>query len=162
VAQFYPREEVRATQDTDFVKLYYVGRTHPGISRAQGQLHWNSSHGAVSRQDIALSQCTKYVQAHTIESTFVNNIVAERGYEQDPEGIGHAELWVNTVESPADPDADPEVAAEVDAMSMQDIDLFIDKNNSQCFVTKDHYLLDKRIITRTKDGGMPKFLSAVY
>jgi len=158
IAQFYPvdAEDVRATFDNDYVRIHYCVRAFPKLTRQMAQLHWNTCHGAVSRQDIKYSALKKYLQAHAIDSTFVNELVKLRGYEVDSTFIGHAEAWISQV-SPS-PDYPEEEAAEVAAMSLDDIDLFADKSRSQVFVTKDHFIIDKKIIVRP----MPSFFGAVY
>jgi len=138
------------------VKLIYCVRCPDGLTRAQAQLYWIACHGAVSRQDIKYSVLSKYVQAHNIDSTFVDELVKIRGYEFNPRFIGHAEAWLDTQAPPKDFPEDE--AAEVMAMSMEDIDYFADKTVSQVFATKEHFLLDKPVITRP----MPRFFSAVY
>jgi len=156
LAQFYPVEDYRAFPDSSIVKLIYCVRCLPGLTRAQAQLHWNACHGAVSRQDIRYSVLSKYVQAHNIDSTFVDDLVKLRGYEANPRFIGHAEAWLDTQAPPKD--VPEEEAAEVVAMSMDDIDHFADKTISQVYATNEHFIIDKPVITRP----MPKFYSAVY
>ena len=156
LAQFYPAQDYRATPDTSFVKIYYCVRKFSELTRAQAQLHWNACHGAVSRQDIKYSVQSKYIQAHNIDSTFVDELAQKRGYIVDPNFIGHAEGWIDSnAEAPEFPAGE---AAEVVAMSMDDIDLFADKASSQLFVCKEHFIIDKPVIVRP----IPKFFSAVY
>jgi len=156
LAQFYPVEDHRASLDNAIVKLIYCVRILPGLTRDQAQLHWNACHGAVSRQDIGYSVLSKYVQAHNIDSTFVDDLTKLNGYDPDPNLVGHAEAWLDTSAPPKD--FPEEEAAEIVAMSMEDIDYFADKNVSQVFATKEHFVIDERVITRP----MPKFFSAVY
>ena len=158
LAQFYPADAagVFATTDSSYVKVMYCVRALPEINRQQAQLHWNACHGAVSRQDIEYSVIKKYIQGHAIDSTFVNQLVAERGYEADQSFIGCAEGWIDVEQAPKDfPEAEK---AEVVAMSMDDITLFSDRERSQVFVSKEHVIIDKPVIVRP----MPKFFSAVY
>jgi len=154
--QFYPVEEYRAKPGNGIVKIYYCARCLPELTREQAQLHWNACHGAVSRQDIRYSALSKYVQAHTIDSTFVDEMVDLRNYLVEPCFIGHAEAWLDTKAPPKD--IPEEETAEVVAMSMDDIDLFTDKHSSQVFAAQEHFIIDKPVITRP----MPKFFSAVY
>jgi hypothetical protein len=154
--QFYPIEEYRAQPGNGIIKIYYCVRSQPGITRAQSQLHWNACHGAVSRQDIRYSVLSKYIQAHTIDSSFVDEISALRGYLVEPNMIGHAEAWLDTEAAPKE--FPQQEAAEVVAMSMDDIKLFADAKSSQVFAAKEHFIIDKPVITRP----MPRFFSAVY
>ena len=158
LAQFYPTKasEIRATPDSSFVKIFFVARCLAGLTREQAQLHWNACHGGVSRQDIKYSSLSTYVQCHTIPSTFVDQLVQARGFEVDPDLIGHAEGWINTEQTPKD--FPEEVLAEVVAMSMDDIDLFADKQKGNVFVCHEHYVIDNPVIVRP----MPKFFGAVY
>jgi hypothetical protein len=156
LVQFYPIKDYRAEPDNSFVKIYYCVRKLPELTRSQAQLHWNACHGAVSRQDIKYSVQSKYIQAHNIDSTFVDELVQKRGYQVDSDFIGHAEGWTNVTTSA--PNFPEDEMAEVVAMSMDDIELFTDKTRSQLFVSKEHYVIDKPVIVRP----MPTFFSAVY
>ena len=158
LAQFYPPDagEIRATPDGNYVKIFYVARAFDHLTREQAQLHWNACHGAVSRQDIKYSVMKMYVQCHAIESTFVNLLCDEKGFEVDPTLIGHAQGWIDVIQEPKPfPDAEK---AEVEAMSMDDIDLFADKRRGCVFVAHEHYVIDKKVIV----CPMPTFFSAVY
>lgn len=158
IAQFYTHdaEEVHAKPGSEYVHIHYVVRKYSHLSRQGAQLHWNACHGAVSRQDIKYSVQKKYVQAHVIDSTFVDFISNLRGYEVCDDLIGHAEGWISTQQ--VAPDFPADECAEVVAMSMDDIDLFADKDRGRLFVTQDHYIIDKQIIVRP----MPAFFGAVY
>jgi|TARA_B110000240_G_C13436274_1_gene425980 hypothetical protein len=156
LVQFFPVDDYRATIDNSFVKIYYCVRKLSELTRAEAQLHWNTCHGALSRQDIKYSVQSKYIQAHNIDSTFVDELAQKRGYDVDPDFIGHAEGWIDTNTRVLEFSADE--YAEVVAMSMDDIDLFTDKKRSQLFVSKEYYIIDKPVIVRP----MPKFFSAVY
>ena len=164
--QFFPVDgnEVRAVPESDFYKIYYVVRIFPHLDRAGAQLHWNACHGGESRQHIRYSQQKKYIQAHAIDSTFVERLAAHRGYEVDPLLIGHAEGWVNPDERPKH--IPEEEAARVASMTMDDIDLFADKARGCLFYAKEHFVLDETIVTRpdpkVNDKPMPAFFSAVY
>ena len=158
LAQFYPADamEIRANPDSSVVKIFFVARCLEGLTRQQAQLHWNACHGGVSRQDVKYSVLSTYLQCHSIPSTFVEQLVDLRGYQYDPLLIGHAEGWIDTAQPPKDFPED--VMAEVVAMSMDDIDLFADKDKGNVFVCHEHYVIDKPIIVRP----MPKFFGAIY
>ncbi len=166
LVQFFPVDgnDVRATDDSPYYKIYYVVRVLPHITPAQAQLHWNACHGGESRQHIRYSSQKKYIQAHAIESTFVDELAAKRGYEIDPTLIGHAEGWIDPNQSPRD--VKPKDAERVNKMTMDDIDLFSDKARGCVFFTKEHYIIDEPVVRRTNDGSkdqpMPTFFSAVY
>lgn len=166
LVQFYPvdAEDVRATEGSPYLKIYYPVRILPHLTRAQTQLHWNACHGAESRQHIKYSSQKKYIQAHAIDSTFVNQVAAKRGYEVDPTLIGHAEGWIDIAQAPKDfPEHE---SAEIVSMTMDDIDLFADKKRGSVFFTQEHFIIDERVITRpnkaVSDKLMPQFFSAVY
>jgi hypothetical protein len=166
LVQFYPANasDIRATPGGDYLKIYYPVRIFPHLTREQAQLHWNACHGGESRDHIKYSQQKKYIQAHAIDSTFVDELCAQRGYEVDPTFIGHAEGWF---ELEAEPLPYPEdECAEIRSMTMDDIDLFSDKSRGSVFFTLEHYVIDKKIVTRpnpeVNDLKMPAFFSAVY
>lgn len=166
LVQFYPvdADQVRATEDSSYLKIYYPVRVFPHLTRAQAQLHWNACHGAESRQHIKYSVQKKYIQAHAIDSTFVDQLTAARGYEVDPTFIGHAEGWIDQHQAAKDfPEAE---VTEIVSMTMDDIDLFSDKARGSVFFTREHFIMDKTVITRpdksVNDRPMPAFFSAVY
>lgn len=162
LVQFYPTdsEYVRATKGSDYLKIYYPVRIHRHLTRQQAQLHWNACHGGESRQHINFSAMKKYIQAHVIDSTFVDRLAAKRGYEVDPTLIGHVEGWVSTTAEPNDLPA--EESAAIRSMTMDDIDLFSDKERGSTFFAQEYYIMDNTVVTRTKDHKMPAFFSAVY
>jgi hypothetical protein len=166
LVQFFPADanEVRATEGSGYLKIYYHVRVFPELTRQQAQLHWNACHGGESRQHIQYSQQKKYIQAHTIDSTFVEQLVVARGYEVDPTIIGHAEGWVGLSPEPKNFPAEEE--AQIVSMTMDDIDLFSDRKRGNVFFTTEHYVLDEPVISRPNkkrnDRSMPAFFGAVY
>ncbi len=164
LVQFFPADanSVRATENDPYLKIYYHVRIFPHIPRQGAQLHWNASHGSESRQHIKYSKQEKYIQAHKIDSTFVDELTTLRGYEDDPTIIGHAEGWVGL--DPAPTTFSEEEEAEIVSMTMDDIDLFADKSRGNVFFATEHYVMDETVITRPTKGDkpMPEFFSAVY
>ena len=164
LAQFFPLDgnEVRATPESDYLKIYYPAHHYSHLTRAQAQLHWNACHGAESRQHIRYSRQKKYIQCHAIDSTFVDWLRDLRGYGDQPCFIGHAEGWINPGFEPEA--AGAEDAAEIVRMTMDDIDLFSDKTQGAVFMAQEHYILDQTVVTRTDPSDpsapMPAFFSA--
>ena len=163
LVQFYPVDaaRIRATSDDPYLKVFYHVRSLPHISRESAQLHWNACHGGESRQHIHLSKNKKYLQAHKIDSTFVDQLTELRGYEDDPTIIGHAEAWLLADAEEKQPTAEER---EATSMTLDDIDLFTNKSRSNVFLTNESFLLDDTIVTRPTGGGkrMPEFFSAIY
>jgi hypothetical protein len=165
-AQFFPADanEVRATEGSSYKKIFYVIRIHDHLTRQQAQLHWNACHGGESRQHIHYSTQKKYIQAHAIDSTFVDELVTKRGYEVDPMLIGQAEGWIDPLQAPAW--VDQADAARISTMTIEDIDLFSNKKRGNVFFTREHYVLDEVVVTRSdredEKSAMPSFFSAVY
>jgi len=166
LVQFFPvdAQDVRATEGSPYLKIYYPARRHAHVTREQAQLHWNACHGAESRQHISYSQQKMYIQAHAIDSTFVDQLAASRGYELDDTLIGHAEGWV--LLDGKTKDCPEEESAEIVRMTLDDIDLFADKKRGNVFFAHEHFIKDETIITRpnssVNDKPMPEFFSAVY
>ncbi len=166
LVQFFPIDanEIRATGESPYLKIYYVVRSLPHIDPRHAQLHWNACHGGESRQHIRYSRQKKYIQAHGIDSTFVDQLIAQRGYESDPYLIGHAEGWIDPCKPPCG--FSEEDAARVNRMTMDDIDLFSDKPRGNVFFAREHYIMDEEVVVRpnpnVNDKLMPEFFSAVY
>jgi len=162
ISQTYPREPIRGDAESDYMKFFYLA-AYPDHIPLQGlQLHMNACHGAMSRLSFEYSMFSKYLQQFRIESTFVNELISERGYVLEPNFAGHAELYINKYKSPVEADVDQESADYESAMSREDFSVFVDKPNAQCFISLEHYVLDRNICVRTKSGKVPVFFSAVY
>jgi hypothetical protein len=162
LVQFYPvdAEDVRATEGSPYLKIYYPVRILPNLTRQPAQLHWNACHGAESRQHIKYSSQKKYIQAHAIDSTFVDQLATRRGYEVDPTFIGHAEGWIDQFQ--AAKDFPEEETAEIARMTMDDIDLFADKKRGSVFFTREHYIMDNIVISRPNREVNQRLMPAFF
>ena len=145
-----------AATDSPVIKIMYTARLKKGISRKEGQLHWQCCHGGLSRENIKHSSYFKYFQSHNIESTFVKRMIQERGYYHDKQLAGHAEAWLDLSAKPKK--TKKKLAQKIAIMDKLDIELFVNNKKAQFFVAKEHFILDKKVF----DLPMPTFFSAVY
>ncbi len=146
LAQIFPREKVAATPDNTYLKVFYVPRRLDHLSLDQAQLHWNTCHGGMARQFGEFLVYDKYVQGHRKDSSLVWQMksLLNAEFENLDSIIGQAEAWLDrrvlsTLEGP-----ETELMMR---MLLDDILLFVDPGSSHIFGTKEHFILDKQVIT---------------
>ena len=146
VPQIFPREEVVATPDNAYVKIYYVPRRRPELSLDEALLHWNSCHGGLARQYASILPYDKYLQGHRHESAVCDELkdLLGGGFEDEKSIIGQAEAWLERgVFAGLD---GPEVG-DMSRKLLEDIDLFVTPSSSHIFATKEHIILNRQIVT---------------
>jgi len=162
IAQTNAHLLLRATENDDYIKAFYLGTFHKHLPLQAIQLHMNACHGAMSRLSAQYSSFFRYVQQFRIESTFANELIEQRGYQLEENFAGHAELMIPKAERVIPDDYDHEDAANESEMSLEDFDCFIYKPDTQCFACVEHYVIEKKIVVRDKNGKLPVFFSAEY
>jgi uncharacterized protein (TIGR02118 family) len=79
------------------IRLVFVLRRKPGISRADFQRYWRETHGPLVASHSTSLNILRYVQVHTLEDP-VNDQLAEARGGMEPPYDGVAELWWNNRE----------------------------------------------------------------
>jgi hypothetical protein len=146
LAQLFPREDICATWDNTYLKVFYVPRRLAHLSLAEAQLHWNSCHGGMARQFANFLPYDKYIQGHRAPSQKIDELKAFLGgeFENLDSIIGQAEAWIDRRVMPTL--AGPEVERMM-RMLVVDIDLFVEADSSHIFATKEHVIYSTSVIT---------------
>ena len=146
IPQVFSRESYVATDDTNYMKVFYVPQRLPGLSLAQAQLHWINCHGTLARQFIKRLPFDKYIQGHRVESKVIDDFKSMLGdeFENLDTNIGQAEAWL--ARSAPDAMNDPE-AERMMHMLTEDIELFVNPGLSHYLGTREHIILDEPVIT---------------
>ncbi len=85
-------ENLVASPDSPYVKLYYL-LNHPENQKFdEVQLYWRMNHGPLVRHFGQALQIMRYIQVHRLDDEFNKTFAASRGTVIPPY-FGHAELW---------------------------------------------------------------------
>lgn len=146
VPQVFSGEDCTATPDSMNLKAIYAASALPRVSLQEAQLHWNACHGAMARQFVKMLPYRQYIQAMRHESKVLDEFRAllGDGFESLDGRIGHAEAWLDRRIVPTL--QGPEVARMM-GMLAEDISLFVDAKRGAVFVTKEHVVLSRPVIT---------------
>lgn len=110
------------------IRLAFVLRRKPGMSRAEFQKYWRETHGPLVASHSKALNILRYVQLHTVEDTINDQLAAARG-GMEPPYDGVAELWWNNREE-ITANAGSEAAKTAGRELLQDEARFIDLPNS--------------------------------
>ncbi len=111
------------------------------------QLYWRMHHGPLARQAAQTLGFLRYLQVHRYQTAMADGFREMRGIPET-RMMGHAEIWLNRYEFSAV--AGPEVDA-VFEMALPETKSFVDLKNSVFFVSKEHVLVDRPVVT----GAIP-------
>ncbi len=78
------------------IRLTYVLRRLPSLSRAEFQQYWRNTHSPLVAKHATTLACRKYVQVHTLEDPLNAAFAQTRGSLEPYDGV--AKLWWNTKE----------------------------------------------------------------
>jgi uncharacterized protein (TIGR02118 family) len=78
------------------IRLTYVLRRLPSLSRAEFQQYWRNTHGPLVAKHATTLACRKYVQVHTFEDPLNASFAQMRGSLEPYDGV--AKLRWNTKE----------------------------------------------------------------
>ena len=117
------------------VKLVFLLRRLPHLSREEFQRYWLAEHGPLVRSHAAALRIRRYVQTHTLTHPLNGALAASRGGPEEFDGV--AELWWDSPEALAEATATPEGRAASLAL-LEDERKFIDLGRSPLFVAAEH------------------------
>ena len=80
------------------IRLEFVLRRKPGMSRADFQAYWRNVHGPMVARHSTTLNIHRYIQLHTLDDPINDALAVARG-GMEPEYDGVAELWWETPES---------------------------------------------------------------
>ena len=75
------------------IRLVYVLRRLPNLSRQEFQTYWQDTHGPLVAKHSTVMRVRRYVQTHTLDDPINDLLQAPRGTAEPYDGV--AELWWN-------------------------------------------------------------------
>lgn len=120
------------------VKLVFVLRRRPELSREEFQAYWREKHAPLVASHGASLGLKRYVQTHTLDSPLNDLLQASRGGPAEYDGV--AELWWESAEAFGAAAASPagmQAAAEL----LEDEAKFIDLANSPLWLAEEHQIV---------------------
>ena len=93
----FPDSSNRVSYDSRMIRLTFVLRRKPELSREDFQSYWRSTHGPLVAKHAQHLNVLRYVQVHTLEDPANDAMAAARG-GMEPPYDGVAELWWRTRE----------------------------------------------------------------
>ncbi|MBW2624187.1 MAG: EthD domain-containing protein [Deltaproteobacteria bacterium] len=131
-------ENIMATEDSSIVKLFYVFRRPPNLSRAETHLYWRMNHGPLIRRNVPPVGILRYIQVHTIDHPMADQSREMRGGMEEIYD-GHAELWYDMNR----PVGDVEASQKAVDLFLEDERNFIDFSRSAMWYGKEHVFVER-------------------
>src|SRR5215475_8267435 len=78
------------------IRLTYVLRRLPALSRQDFQRYWRETHGPLVAKHATTLACRKYVQVHTLDDPLNGAFIESRGLMEPYDGMDA--LWWNNME----------------------------------------------------------------
>jgi uncharacterized protein (TIGR02118 family) len=118
------------------IKLMYCLRRKPGVSRADFQHYWRTTHAPLVAGVAETLGVRRYVQSHTIATGLDDAIAVARGCTVEPYD-GVAELWWDD-EASLIAGADSETGQQAGILLLKDEANFIDFERSAIFFVSEN------------------------
>ena len=120
------------------MKLSFVLRRLPTLSRAEFQSYWRETHAALVAQHAQALRIKRYVQTHTLNHPANEALRSGRGGPAEYDGV--AELWWESIEAFAEAAGTAEGIAAGKAL-LEDERRFIDLEHSPIWLSEEHEVL---------------------
>lgn len=121
------------------IKLVFCLRRRPGMSVADFQKYWRTTHAALVAERAPVLGIRRYVQTHTAELPGLHKALQARNGGAPAQYDGVAELWFDSLEDFSDDNPQKRRAA---AELLADERTFIDLPNSPMWLAKEHVVVD--------------------
>jgi uncharacterized protein (TIGR02118 family) len=118
------------------VKMVFVLRRLPSLSREEFQAYWRENHGPLAQEKLPAMRCKRYVQVHTMDTPFNELVKASRGSEIDVYD-GVAELWFESIED-LNEALQTEEGQQASLELLEDEKKFIDLVQSAMWFAEEH------------------------
>jgi uncharacterized protein (TIGR02118 family) len=112
------------------IRLVYVLRRLPNLSRQEFQTYWRDTHGPLVAKFSTLMRVRRYVQTHTLDDPINDLLQAPRGTGEPYDGV--AELWWNHEDEVVAGVGSPEGQEAAEAL-FEDEKKFIDFSRSSIY-----------------------------
>ena len=120
------------------IKLTFVLRRLPALSREEFQRYWLERHGPLVRELAPRLGIRRYVQLHTSDADVNDQLRASRGGPEPFDGV--AELWFDDADALEASASTPE-GREAALALLEDERRFIDLGRSPLFVGTEHEII---------------------
>ncbi|HEY8429912.1 MAG TPA: EthD domain-containing protein [Sandaracinaceae bacterium] len=121
------------------IKLVYAIRRRPDLSPEAFRARW-LEHAPLVERFAAAMRARRYVQSHTIETSWNDVLASSRGAQPPYDGI--TEVWWDDLDALAAALATPE-GQEAGRALLEDERAFIDLAASSLFLTEEHEIFDR-------------------
>jgi uncharacterized protein (TIGR02118 family) len=118
------------------VKMVFVLRRIPSLSREEFQSYWRENHGPLAQEKLPAMRCKRYVQVHTLDTPFNELVKASRGSEIEIYD-GVAELWFESIED-LNEALQTEEGQQASLELLEDEKKFIDLAQSAMWFAEEH------------------------
>ena len=112
------------------IRLVYVLRRLPNLSRQEFQTYWRNTHGPLVAKHSTAMRVRRYVQTHTLDDPINDLLQAPRGTAEPYDGV--AELWWNHENEVAEGVGSPEGLKAAEEL-LEDVKKFIDFSRSSIY-----------------------------
>lgn len=120
------------------VKLVFVIRRLPHLTRREFQRYWLEKHGPLARRLLPLLGAKRYVQSHTLETPFDDLLRQSRGGGEPYDGL--VEVWFDSLQDLESAFGTAEGARASEEL-LSDERRFIDLSRSSLWFAEEHTLL---------------------
>lgn len=122
------------------VKLVFVIRRLPHLSRQEFQRYWLEKHGPLAQRLLPLLGAKRYVQSHTLDTPFDDLLRESRGGGEPYDGL--VEVWWESLQDLEAAFGTAEGARASEEL-LEDEKRFIDLGRSSLWLAEDHTLLPR-------------------
>jgi len=133
-----PSGGIAATEDSQVIKLSFVFRRLPNLSREECQTYWRDVHGQRVLRQASEFPLRRYVQSHTLEDPLNDTLRKSRGAMEPYDGV--AEMW-GVLDELAAAAATPEGQRAAEEF-LEDERHFIDPTRSSIWLAKEHVFIE--------------------
>ncbi len=134
-------EATEARPQDSMVKISYLMRRLPHLSREEFQTYWRDKHPrAVDESAFGLLGIRRYIQVHTLDTSARDAVIGPRSGLVD-EFDGVAEIWVDSTEA-IQRDWSTQEAAHILRAFFEDEQNFIDWSRSTITVSKEIIMME--------------------
>ena len=117
------------------IKFVMCITRHPNMNREEFKDYWMNKHGPFFMENAGAMRAKKYVQSHTVDTSFNEGLRSSRGMLPEYDGI--AEVWFESEEELVEAMSSPE-GQKLSAALLEDEGNFIDHAKSSAFIVSEH------------------------